>query len=353
MIDRLPALDGLRAVAVLIVIGSHIVSPIFPGQFGVTLFFFISGFIITRMLLQEQGASLAAFYVRRFFRLYPALLFYVVCSVVAAPLIGRPVEWRHAVAALLFFINYLEPTGVSGFLTHTWSLAIEEHFYLVFPLLVVLLRGRLIWAVAACMVGCLVLRIFALGNASPSQIMGMTHFRVDSIAWGCWVSVMIHRSAEPGFRKVLELMSTPVAVVFGALLLVASFAIRDDTFRLTLRFTCQALAFAIFFIAIFWRGARNWVVSLLEWRALGYIGLISYSLYLWHMFGRMIAYRFGFEIGPMVPIALPITVLTALFSYYFIESPSRRFGVRLAKRIAARSPRGGGAEQARPLPLER
>ena len=336
MIQRLPALDGLRAVAVLSVIGSHVITSLIPGSFGVTLFFFISGFIITRLLLQDD-APLGAFYIRRFFRLYPALVAYIAASVVSMHLAGETVRWDGAVAGLFFFTNYVPET--TGYFTHLWSLAVEEHFYILFPLLVVFLRpDRLLAALIACVVLALGVRVYEVyAGYAHGFIQGATHTRIDSIAYGCLLSVLFHRAQTSArVSRFLDALSTRPAMVFGVALLVLSFAIRSETFRQTLRYSVQGIAFALFFCAIFWGSiAPRLVVRVLESRVMTYIGAISYSLYLFHQGARMVAYRVGFEqFSPEhIAITLAITVPLALLSFYAIEGPCRRYGAALARRV--------------------
>ncbi|MFC7553563.1 acyltransferase family protein [Pseudoroseomonas wenyumeiae] len=159
-----PELDGLRAISIMIVMLSHWgLGHVVPGGFGVTLFFGISGFIITRLLLAEWQArgriDLKAFYIRRAVRLLPAMLGFVVLSCLALAAAGlRPPGWS-LLSGLFYMTNYeriwlAQGTGIETFPNPfhiLWSLAIEEHFYLLFPLLLMLaLRrgGFLAWVVA-------------------------------------------------------------------------------------------------------------------------------------------------------------------------------------------------------------
>ena len=149
----LPALDGLRALSILLVVASHLgLGHIIPGGLGVTIFFFISGFIITRMLLSENarcGAiSLTAFYVKRAFRLAPALLVYILLCLLSFAALGEPIPLLDITAAIFYAANYYNVFhgwggGAESPLSILWSLAVEEHFYLAFPLLLLVMRRRL------------------------------------------------------------------------------------------------------------------------------------------------------------------------------------------------------------------
>ena len=149
---HIPGLDGLRALSVLIVIIAHMgFEHIVPGGFGVTMFFFISGFLITRLLLAESEAKgnvkLGKFYMRRIIRLYPALLFMLYLSACLYIIMGygHPAPMEVA-AGVGYFTNIFQVfSRISGDVpfmpwTHLWSLAVEEHFYLGFPILIVLFR---------------------------------------------------------------------------------------------------------------------------------------------------------------------------------------------------------------------
>ena len=141
--NYIPPLDGLRACAILLVLGGHFSVPHIPNDFGVTLFFFISGFLITRLLLAElieKGTvSLYQFYVRRILRLYPALLFAIILSVIFYFYVKeKTIPTEELTSALFYFANYYglsKGYDVANTFTILWSLAVEEHFYLLFPLM--------------------------------------------------------------------------------------------------------------------------------------------------------------------------------------------------------------------------
>jgi len=322
---RIAALDGLRAVAILLVVGSHFVTERIPGGFGVTLFFFISGFIITRVLLQDS--RLWPFYVRRFFRLAPALFVLVAVVFSFQPLVREDVR-----AVLLYYANY-HRFRTPG-LDITWSLAVEEHFYLLFPALVCILpRRRLLHALLLFVVAALAWRlVLVLGFDEIERIHRSTDTRLDSIAYGCLLSVL---AARPDCRRIVDGLATRGALSAGFALLLACFVIRNDAFRETLRYSLQGIAFMPIFAALFLRSqaAPSWLRRPLESPAMTFIGRISYSLYLYHEIG------FALEI-PLVPEGLVAGVVATLLSYYVVETPTRRLGARLADRPPAwrRSP---------------
>ena len=146
---NVPSLDGLRALSILIVMASHFVNPhLIPGGFGVLVFFVISGFLITRQLFAElkqaNCVSIKNFYLRRVFRLYPVIVVYTLVSVSVYAAGGHKITWSEPLSALFYFANYLYAyytipghTGGSMPFGIFWSLSVEEHFYLFFPLLFV------------------------------------------------------------------------------------------------------------------------------------------------------------------------------------------------------------------------
>ena len=152
-LPRIPSLDGLRAVSILLVIGLHTAQAygafhpvsrgwfaLFNGGFGVFIFFEISGFLITTLLLEEHrkrgSISLGGFYVRRFFRIFPPLYLYL-GVIVALGLAGRlVVAWRDVVSSALFFHNF--SARGTWWLEHLWSISVEEQFYLVWPFVLML-----------------------------------------------------------------------------------------------------------------------------------------------------------------------------------------------------------------------
>ena len=345
-LDRLPALDGLRAVAILLVVASHLVSHGIPGGLGVTLFFFISGFIITRMLLNEdfdQGHMLP-FYVRRVFRLAPALLVYVAVSCASMALLGKPLPSGDVLAALFYYANYhafwvdaqaqvLSPLGI------TWSLAVEEHFYFLFPLLLLAVRKRLAHlqvVLVLILVGVLLWRVALVGSVPNERIYQGTDTRFDSIAWGCPLSTLIHRERLGHGSRLLRMLSTRTALILGFGVLLATLLVRDPVFRETARYSLQGLAFVPLFCALFRsHNAPARMRQALESRPMGFIGAVSYSLYFYHFLGLSLAsVMFGPNTVSRPVVALLLGAAGTMLSYRLIETPTRRFGARCAARLS-------------------
>ncbi len=220
-----------------------------------------------------------------------------------------------------------------------WSLAVEEHFYILFPVVLVALRkrpDRLQWVLVGSLLFCLVWRIYLVGlGYGVERVQRGTDTRLDSIAYGCLLSLMFQRAkSDARVRRWLDLLSGRSAFIIGCLLLLASLAIRDESFRLTLRYSIQGMAFATLFCAIFWsRSAPGLLVRALESRPMVFIGVISYSLYLYHEFGLIFAKALSDDESVKIAVALAIGLPATLASYYFVETPARRFGMKLAGRL--------------------
>lgn len=346
----IPGLDGLRAIAVLIVLVAHLgFEHIVPGGFGVTVFFFISGFLITRLLLAESeksGIGLKNFYARRFVRLYPALLFMLFGTVAIYGLmgIGTPTGTELS-AGIFYFTNIFQvitraTTDGLPFMpwTHLWSLAVEEHFYLIFPAFMLLCRNN--WKRAALiLIGLLAViplwRAYIMfGTNLPYADYNymMTDARIDSLAWGCLLSVLLHLKGNlKAFKPLLGIIPTLLA----GCAIMASFLIRDETFRYTLRFTLQGAALYVLMLNFYYLKALDFAVSIAEWKWLAWTGKISYALYLWHVPLYDLIHRF-IDRGPMsLALTTAASFAIAAFSFYIVEKPfvalRKRFGAHIVK----------------------
>lgn len=347
----IPGLDGLRAVAVLIVMVAHLgFEHILPGGFGVTVFFFISGFLITRLLLAESeksGIGLKNFYMRRFVRLYPALLFMLFGTVAIYGLagIGGPTG-TELTAGVFYFTNIFQvfvraTTDGLPFMpwTHLWSLAVEEHFYLIFPAFMVLCRKN--WKRAALILMALLAAVplwrafIMFGTDLPYADYNymMTDARFDSLAWGCLLSVLLHLKGNlKAFRPLLGIIPTALATIA----IFASFFIRDETFRFTLRFTLQGGALFVLILNFYYLKALDFAVNIAEWKWLAWIGQISYALYLWHVPIYDLVHRSMDRGFVSLAVTTGVSIAIAAVSFYIVEKPfvalRKRFGAHIVKR---------------------
>jgi peptidoglycan/LPS O-acetylase OafA/YrhL len=321
------ALDGLRGVAVLMVLAYHLPFGI-PnvGHVGVMMFFTLSGFLITTLLLEERERSgridLRGFYRRRALRLLPALVAVLSAIVVLDVIVGSQAGYgRPALFSLFYVANWAIIDGVDfHHINHTWSLAIEEHFYLLWPvtLLFVLTRSSkrtLLWIAAAGAIAVWGWRVWlTTSDASLPRIIYATDTRFDGLLIGCVLAII-------GWRWLGALAS--VAAVAAVASLIAVTAIPDERFQLTIGFTAVPIATAVLIGACL---APGWAGNLLAWRPLVPIGVISYGLYLWHLpiFGYV------FKYGDMLPrpvqaiSAVLLSIGVAALSYRLIEEPFLR-----------------------------
>lgn len=327
----IPGLDGMRAICVSLVMVAHAgFEAVVPGGLGVTVFFFLSGFLITGLLIDEKQASgrvsLKNFYLRRFLRLSPELGLLLLYGITIG-LLYRPVSGVDILSALTYTSNYVnlyrESIG-DGTIRwpHLWSLAVEEHFYLTFPLLMVFVadRPRLLCGamVGVCCVA-LAWRIAIVTGGTPFDLPATYTYiasdaRADSIAYGCLTAVLFKL-----FPSRIEGAGLGYALLGAALvLLAASLAIRGFYFRETWRYSLQGMALLLLFVAIFRNSHCVWIITLLENPILKWLGSLSYGAYLWHMEGVTLYHRFVGGEGDHASMALRIGAVVTCFVFAFV-----------------------------------
>jgi peptidoglycan/LPS O-acetylase OafA/YrhL len=340
--------QGLRAVAVLAVVIYHAGIPLPGGFTGVDVFFVISGYVITLMLLREWGRdgriSLGAFYLRRFKRLVPALAVMVSATLLVSlfflPPLGEDNRVLYtAAAALLFAANividvlsgdYFAARSQSNPLLHTWTLAVEEQFYLGFPLLLVLglvLLGRYIGArrgalilIATATVVSFSLAVIASSADLPIGESLLGFYSPISRAWEFGVGALL-AFAEPALKKIPPALGSILGVL-GLLSLAASFTLISSATPFPGTWTLlPVLGTAALLIAgvatphgIITRGISG--------RFLGWVGDLSYSLYLWHWPVIVIVTLTWPDSNTVAALAALASVIPAAASFYLIE---RRF----------------------------
>jgi len=377
----IPELDGVRALSILLVVISHAgLGNIVPGGFGVTLFFGISGFIITRLLLAEHAGTgeidFGAFYLRRVVRLYPALLVFVALSCLTMLALGVPLRLDELASALFYGANYWRmwlgySTGIATF-PHPydilWSLAIEEHFYMFFPLFLALAlrRGHFLPWVVAAIVASLLWRLAilhgcapgawwdgstgfcALGGATDRIYLG-TDTRLDALLYGCLLAWLAARPPAPWVHPVLR---HPATLLLAGAMILGSLLYRDPGFRDTWRYSVQSLAILLGMGAMLFSPQLGWVRSLLRLPPLLLIGRMSYVLYLTHWLALGLAsYWTGLEIRrtpyPLIwyVICIPLTVVSAMAFYWGVEVPV----ARLRRRLRPKGVAGGSSGHASPV----
>jgi len=344
----IPSLDGLRAVACLLVFFGHAVpveySRFAPAGFGVGIFFFLSGYLITTLLRREFARSgtinLRHFCLRRVLRILPP--FYLVLSVTtlltALGVLSGRVELQTILAYALHIANYwhiwygLEniPGGTSVY----WSLSVEEHFYLVFPLLFLFMSARklsfnriLCAILGLCLLVLLWRSYLVLQGVDQDRIGRATDTRVDTILFGCALAVFKNPMLDtPTDRSRWWLY---LGLPLGLALLAVTFFVRNPFFHGALRMTVQAIALAPIFIAAI-KFPEFGPFRLLNTRLFKFVGLISYTLYLIHRAILDFLWRHS-ALGwvPLMLLALGISVALSYLIYLTIEAPAARLRRRL------------------------
>jgi len=335
-----PELDGLRGIAVSAVMILHSDEMFLRGGFiGVDVFFVLSGFLITTLLVQEfdsqHHVDLRKFYLRRALRLAPALILLLTSFSFLSVLILDEDRARSnlidASIALLYSSNWATAFDLHplNYLEHSWSLSIEEQFYVVWPpILVTLLRvmpskGRLLAAVSVLGIAAWCLRIYLGMRGSPlERLYYGLDTRADALLAGCALSLLLSLSASNGQPQLLERGLRVLAPLSG--LALVSIAVFADWHSIHVHYWgLPAVAlFTAVVIAHVVISPCGVVKSMLSSRLLVWLGTISYGLYLWHFPIFRTMRHFGLS-GPEILITgSAATLVVAAGSYYFLE---RRF----------------------------
>lgn len=336
----LPALDGLRGVAILAVMVFHTDSPYFPGGFvGVDIFFVLSGFLITSLLIHEYdttgGIHLGHFYLRRLLRLGPAMVaMLLVFCLVSLALLGHAAAQRNLIDAMIAFFylgNWarallIHPADV---LAHTWSLGIEEQFYLAWPVLLFLLlrtglpRRRVAAVAFAIAVLCWVTRVCYTQTSTPfERIYNGLDTHADGLMVGCTLgtvlaSGMLDERARQWARRGLR-FGAPL--MLGGLLAFAFIATWQSRWIYYWGMFAVALAAGLLILDIL-VDPRGRLAKQLTRRSLVWTGSISYGLYLWHYPIFRSLQAMDLHAIAVIALGAPATFAVAALSYYFLERP--------------------------------
>lgn len=341
----IPSLDGIRAIAFLIVFFSHVgpLTSVVPGGFGVTIFFFLSGYLITTLLrLEDQRTgtvSLKQFYLRRVLRILPPMYLALALAIVCSRLVAVHVAANVVAIQAAQLTNYYVALGGAGLplgTTVLWSLSVEEHFYLVFPVGYLALRRwislpqrqaaflfALCWVVLAWRFF-VVLRL----HGTPAYTMYATDTRLDSILFGC-ILALWRNPFLPGPQPTAR--SVWVAFALALPVLLATLIVRSPAFRETVRYTVQGIALAPVFIAAV-RFPTALPFRLLNTRFVRWLGVLSYSLYLVHLpFIEVLRRSFAFSESTVAAVALALSIAVAALIHRLVEQPLARVRKRLSR----------------------
>ena len=337
-------IDGLRALAILPVVLYHAGIPGFSGGFvGVDVFFVISGFLMASLISGEIAGddfSILRFYERRIRRIFPALFAVLAASSVAAWLLLMPVELEYfarSLRAAALFTSNIQFEKESGYfdigaqmkpLLHTWSLAVEEQFYILFPLLLVALSRFARRYMVPILLGLLIVSFAAsawMVFRTPTAAFYLLQFRAWELLLGALLAFnVIPRPARPVVREALAALGI-------VLIALAVFGFTDHTPfpGPAALLPCLGAALVIYAGAEFGLAGRA-----LRARPLVFVGLISYSLYLWHwpiiVFSREVSGReLSLVQGGLIVFA---SLVFAALSWRFVERPFRGRSSRLGRR---------------------
>ncbi len=367
-LEHVPALDGVRGIAVALVLAYHFEVPGLGGGFlGVDLFFVLSGFLITSLLLREFASTgridLVRFWLRRARRLLPAVFLFIgiaaLFAATASPFdkaslrgdllssIFYVTNWRFITVGQSYFAEYATPSPVR----HLWSLAIEEQFYILWPILVlgalaVIMRSRRRLAarfVAAILVAAAaasaVLLAISWNETDPSLAYYSTLTRAHELLLGALGAALLFY--RPGVREAIRRRAGLVTAIGLGGILAAGLLMSDtDAFYYMGGSVLFSLVAVVLVLAVMTaNGSRSIATRALEVRPLVWLGAVSYGVYLWHwpMAVLVTPESTGLDGLPLLAIRIGATLLIAAASFYIVERPIRRGRIRhirLEPRIA-------------------
>lgn len=330
------ALDGVRAVSVLIVIGGHYGASIgvSPG-FGVTVFFAISGFLITYLMLEEIHCtgtlSPKNFYLRRLFRLMPALFLFVLSAYSVWKVLGFKPRLSELWPALFYFQNYYELYWMEGRATlpfgPLWSLAVEEHYYLLYPVLVLACRRSLNGLLTAMAVLIVIISVWRAVVITQFQWGGhsyaATDCRIDSILWGALLAVT---SGLSNGEKAIRALGHPIAMAGALIVLILVLGPLAWHPCVTVwRYDLLCPSLFIVFAGILFSAEYRRTQGILEMGMIRWLGKTSYPLYLWHgacldAVDQLMGHEWftvHFNLARLIGILA--TLVAANFSYCLVE----------------------------------
>ncbi len=328
---HLPALDGLRAVAVSVVIAYHLGFPI-SGDLGVTGFFVLSGFLITRLLLAELdktgGIDLGRFYLRRSARIFPAYFAFLAGSALLDAVRGEPWPGQLVLAGALYAVNYYNAFhGHEGPIAHAWSLAVEEQFYLLWPLgLLLLWRLPRPWigpALGTLVLGSMAWRSWCFHGLGlgPQYVYNAFETRMDALALGCLLAVLLRQDR---WCRVAEGLAPGAGWPLLTIALVGlSRGLGSRPYHYAVGFTVDAALLALLMTQLLVLAGRpGW--AWLDWGPMRWLGRISYPLYLWHLLGTGLGRRLPGPESLQALAGILVSIGLAAASWYLIERPVLR-----------------------------
>jgi peptidoglycan/LPS O-acetylase OafA/YrhL len=341
---RNPSLDVLRGAAVLLVFCYHSEGALLISRFGwigVDLFFVLSGFLVSGLLFREYQATQEVqpgrFLLRRGFKIYPQFYFFIAVMVVAACIQGVPPGTGQVLAEVLFVQNYF-----SGMWGHTWSLGVEEHFYLLLTAAIITLARRggtdpfrrlPVWilVVSAAVLGLRILTWTLHPGTSGYLNVYPSHLRIDSLLTGVLISYF-HSFYPAGLARWMRRLGGWVPPASILLLAPVTFLTREDPFMVTIGFSLVSWGFGLLLLSVLYPAKRPPVPSRMG-RAMARLGQVSYAFYLWQgpilvAGDRLRSYAQAHGALLPLPVIIVLTfaasLLAAVLTTRLIELPALR-----------------------------
>jgi peptidoglycan/LPS O-acetylase OafA/YrhL len=337
--NRIPSLDGLRTISVALVVLSHFLPLVgIPdkwnlGMLGVKFFFVISGFLITGLLLKEidktETVNLAKFYFRRTLRIFPPYYFYLLMIFIGARYFTELPTGNFA-SSVTYTSNYFVPDTWN--LLHTWSLSVEEQFYLIFPFVLLFFgRRKIVWLLGALILLLPFLRLADYSAFSESGKMWIYygfHANADGLATGCLMAIFYEKLHENLFY--LKILSSRLFFVIPFLLLFNNSITDPRAFYLGATFTISNVLIALCIDWSITNYESNFFGNLLNSSPMEQIGVMSYSIYLWQQPFLNHDTKLWFNAFPYNLIGV---ALFSSISYFFIERVALRWRSRAEKKL--------------------
>lgn len=349
-----PSLDGLRALAIGAVLAYHAGWVDHAGYFGVTVFFVISGYLITRLLVQEVAdtgsLSFRAFYRRRVARLGPALAVVLAATVVVVAVVERGVVgfWPGLIGASTYTTDILLPVAGAAHLNeyfgYTWSLGVEEQFYLLWPLLLLLALRRfrptqILWGLVPAVALCWAIRTGITVAGLRYENLNFTPYsQFDGLVLGCMIAFATLLWDSPTTRGLAH-VAAPVGLLGLAVIYLRPHSVvhlgrLDPGGYGTVALLSACLVFGVAVLP------GGHLAKVFAWRPLVFVGMLSYGLYLWNIMGLEL-FRAATHRDPSTTpwgwLWLAGVVSVAVVSFYVVERPLRRMLAGRSHRDLARS----------------
>ena len=332
LMKPIPSLNGLRALSILLVLISHAEMQNFHiakskgGQIGVTIFFVISGFLITHLLMNEERkygrVSLKLFYIRRAIRIFPVYYIFLVVCIALHTFNFFYISETSLLSSITYTKCFFKSEWETG---HLWSLSVEEFFYLIWPIAFIYLKAhRTLFAVTViCVIPCVRL----LSDLSPINIL----MRADSIMWGCLFALYYERIVVflKGLKKIMLLAPFFIiccSVLIGDLTRYLHLPI-PDKLRLALfgSFGTITSITICLIVVISINFKKNPWFKLLNFKLISNLGVLSYSIYIW----QQLFFSPSLDAISSFPVNIVLIFIVAHISYYLIEKPFLRLKGRL------------------------